>query len=344
MAAHRAYVYQAQGQTPVIENLPTPTPGTDEVVISVKAVALNPLDNYMLDFGAFIGQWPAIAGSDVAGVIENVGSASSNATLGTLKPGVRVLAMTEAFSKLGKLPYGGFQEKLIVHISKVTPIPESLTFADAAIVPIGLWTTWLALQVIGIKPETRYTSSDNKGFLVWGASSSIGSAGMQVARSLGYQVYAAASTQHHEYLKSLGANVVIDYADSTTAVESIISAAKKQGVTITEAFHAIGDLKPVLEIVAAFGGGKVATAQPPNESTPQVESVQWSFVKPDDDEDARNKYDAFIFNRWLPQALLDGTYKPSPKTNVVGKGLESLGDALKTLKNGARGEKFVVEF
>lgn len=346
MATHRAFVYPAQGQTPVIENLATPTPGTDEVVISVKAVALNPLDNYMLDFGAFVGQWPAVAGSDVAGVIESVGSLSSTTTLqeGTLQPGVRVLAMTDAFSKLGKLPYGGFQEKIVVHVSKVTPIPDSLTFTDAAIVPIGLWTTWLALQVIGIKPETKFASSDRKGFLVWGASSSIGSAGVQVARSLGYEVYAASSSQHHEYLKSLGASVVVDYTDSSTAVESIISAAKKQGVTITEAYHAIGDLKPVLDVVAAFGGGKVATAQPPNESTPQVESVQWTFVKPDDDEEARTQYDAFIFNRWLPRALVDGTYKPSPKTTVVGKGLESLGDALKTLKNGARGEKFVVEF
>lgn len=341
MATHRAFVYPAQGQTPTIESLPTPTPGPDEVVISVKAVALNPLDNYMLDFGAFVGQWPAVAGSDVAGVVESVGSSSASTTL---KPGDRVLAMTEAFTKLAKLPYGGFQEKILVHTSKVTPIPDSVAFADAAIVPIGLWTTWLAMQVIGIQPETKYTSSDKKGFLVWGASSSIGSAGIQVARSMGYEVYATASPQHHSYLESLGASVVLDYADPTASAESIICAAKKQGVTITEAYHAIGDLKPVLDVVAAFGGGKVATAQPPNETTPQVASVQWSFVKPEDGEEARTAYDAFIFNRWLPQALLDGTYTPSPKTSVIGKGLEGLGDALKTLKKGASGQKFVVEY
>jgi NADPH:quinone reductase-like Zn-dependent oxidoreductase len=343
MATHRALVYPAQGEKPIVESLPTPTPGPDEVVISIKAVALNSLDNYMLELGAFVGQWPAVAGSDVAGIIESVGPSSSATPQDTLKPGVRVLAMTEAFSKLARPQYGGFQEKVLVHTSKVTPIPSSLGFADAAIIPISVWTTWLALRTIGIQSDTKYTSSDKKCFLVWGASSSIGSAGVQIARSLGYEVYASASPQHHEYLKSLGASVVVDHRDPATAVESVISAAKSHGVAITEAYHAIGDLKPVLDVVAAFGGGKVATAIPPNENTPQVESVEWLFVKPPEGEEAQRAYDGFIYNRWLPQALLDGTHRPSPKTNVVGKGLESLNDALQALKKGVSGEKFVVE-
>ncbi|KEF53942.1 uncharacterized protein A1O9_09737 [Exophiala aquamarina CBS 119918] len=340
MATHRALIYPAQGGTPKLENLPTPTPGPDEVVISVKAVALNGLDNYMLALGAFVGQWPAVAGSDVAGVIESVGSSVPE----THKPGGRVLALTEAFTKLAQTPYGGFQEKILVHVSKVTPIPDSLGFADASIVPTSLWTTWLAMRIIGIQPETKYTSSDKKGFLVWGASSSIGSGGVQVARSLGYEVYASASPQHHEYLKSLGASVVVDHHDPAAAVESLVSAAKSHGVTITEAYHAIGDLKPVLDVVAGFGGGKVASAIPPNENTPQVESVQWSFIVPPQGEAALREYDAFIFNRWLPKALLDGTYKPSPKTKVVGKGLGALNEALRVLQKGVSGEKLVVEY
>lgn len=343
MATHRALVYPAQGQTPKIESLPTPTPGPDEVVVSIKAVALNGLDNYMLELGAFVGQWPAVAGSDVAGIIESVGPSSSTSAQDTLKPGARVLAMTEAFSKLAQPPYGGFQEKVLVHTSKVTPIPDSLGFADAAIIPISVWTSWLAMRTIGIQNDTKYSSSDKKGFLVWGASSSIGSAGVQIARSLGYEVYASASPQHHEYLKSLGASVVVDHRDPAAAVESLISAAKSRGVTITEAYHAIGDLKPVLDVVAGFGGGKVVTAIPPNENSPQVESVEWSFVKPPEGEEAQRAYDGFIYNRWLPQALLDGTHRPSPKTKVVGQGLESLNDALKALKKGVSGEKFVVE-
>lgn len=340
MATHRALIYPAQGGTPKLESLPTPTPGPDEVVISVKAVALNGLDNYMLALGAFVGQWPAVAGSDVAGVVESVGSSVSEA----FKPGVRVLAMTEAFNKLAQTPYGGFQEKILVHASKVAPIPDSLSFADASIAPISLWTTWLAMRVIGIQPDTKYTASDKKGFLVWGASSSIGSGGVQVARSLGYEVYASASPQHHEYMKSLGASVVVDHRDPAAAVESIISSAKSRGVTITEAYHAIGDLKPVLDVVAGFGGGKVATAIPPNESTPQVESVEWSFVVPPQGEEALRAYDTFIFNRWLPQALLDGTYRPSPNTKVIGKGLDSLSEALQVLQKGVSGEKLVVEY
>jgi len=340
MATHRALIFPAQGGTPQLTSLTTPTPGPDEVIISVKAVALNGLDNYMLAMGAFVGQWPAVAGSDVAGVVESVGSSVPE----ILMPGVRVLAMTEAFNKLAQTPYGGFQEKILVHASKVAPIPDSLSFADASVAPISLWTTWLAMRVIGIKPDTWHTPSDKKGFVVWGASSSIGSGGVQVARSLGYEVFASASPQHHEYLKSLGAGVVIDHRDPVAAVEAIISAAKSRGVTIKEAYHAIGDLKPVLDVVAGFGGGKVATAIPPNENNPQVEGVEWTFVVPPQGEDAFRAYDTFIFNTWLPQALQDGIYRPSPMTKVVGKGLESLSEALQVLQKGVSGEKLVVEY
>ena len=347
-ATHKALIYKTQGGTPVVEDLPTPTPGHDEVLVSTKAIALNPLDGYMRDFGAFVGQWPAVAGSDMAGTIESVGTWSSTPASKhnseVLVPGTRVTVRAEAFSKLADPPYGGFQEKVLVHAANVAPIPDSLSFADAAIIPISIWTTWLAMSVIGISTDTKHSPSDKKGFLVWGASGSLGSAGVQIAKSLGYQVYAAASAKHHEYLKTLGATFLVDYNDPATAVEQLVSAAKSDGITIKEAYHAaMGDLKPTLDVLAAFGGGKVADAIPPNETTPHAENVECNFVKPPESDEEQKAIFQWIYNQWLPKALVDGTYKPSPKTRIEGHGLESINDAVNTLQKGVSGEKFVIE-
>lgn len=79
--------------------------------------------------------------------------------------------------------------------------------------------------------DTAYTAADKKGMLVCGDASSIGSAAVQVAKSMGLSVYVTASKKHHEYLKGLGARKVFDYSGENV-VESFLKAGKEDGVTL----------------------------------------------------------------------------------------------------------------
>jgi hypothetical protein len=72
---HQAAILPSKGHALEIGLRPTPTPGPDDLLIEVKSIALNPIDHYMRDMGFVIASYPAIVGSDIAGVVLSAGSA-----------------------------------------------------------------------------------------------------------------------------------------------------------------------------------------------------------------------------------------------------------------------------
>lgn len=326
-----------------LQSVPTPVPGPRELLISVHAVALNPVDTYMRDMGIFLSTYPATIGSDVAGTIEAVGSdipSSSGFTRG-----VRVLAFAPAFQRGGAVPYGAFQEKVAVPFEAVCPIPLSLSFTDAATMPMGVLTAWSGFTSLGLPRSLApiYTATDNQALLVWGASSSMGMSTIQVAKSLGYtQIYATSSPKHHGVLQSLGATHTFDYRSPTVTID-IIATAQNDGAVLKTCYRATGAIQPCLDILSSLSSeGKLASAVNLDATTPSHPVVQSVFVSGPQDPAEAAKHMQFVFQEWLAPRLAQGKHVPGSKVRVVG-GLQDVDSGLDVLKKGVSGEKLVLE-
>ena len=286
--------------------------------------------------------YPTVLGSDVAGTVI---SAGSDLPSDAPKPGTRVAAFATAYYKKGLPDYGSFQTHVLVPAVNVVPLPSNISFNEAALLPMAAATAWAGWYAVGLSRDTAYTAQDKQGLLVWGGASSIGSGAIQVAKSFGFSVYVTASEKHHEYLKGLGASQVFDY-NSEDVVENIVKAAKADGVTVQTGYDAVGQVKPCSDILKQLKGdgpAKLATAVPPSEDTPRVDGVEVAWIYPPEDEKERTEYFHFVFGVWLKEKLARGEYVPSPKVQVVGRGLESIDKGLDELKKGVSGVKLVVE-
>ncbi|KAL9616347.1 MAG: hypothetical protein Q9160_008767 [Pyrenula sp. 1 TL-2023] len=341
-AEHLAALLPNKGSALTVQHRPTPTPGPNELLISVSSIALNPIDWKVRDWGYVVKSFPTVLGSDIAGTVISVGSSvSSDAP----KPGDRVTAFAPFFYTGGAPDYGALQQKVLVPAENVTPIPENLSFNEACILPLAVATTWAGFYCAGISRNTAYTESDKQGILVWGGSSSVGSAVVQAAKLLGFRVYATASEKHSAYIKSLGASRVFDYK-SGGVEDRIVKAAREDGVAISIGYDAVGAHKSCMEILKGLNGSApaklVSAARLPEDLAP-VDGVEVKFVLAPADEKERTEHFRFIFNVWLKEKLADGQIVPSPKVQVLEGGLGAASKGLDQLKAGVSGTKLVLE-
>jgi NADPH:quinone reductase-like Zn-dependent oxidoreductase len=204
----------------VYEDAPDPLIAANEVLVRVKGCALNHLEVWatLLPPGTTFSR-PRILGSDVAGVVEAVGDAVSGVEVGSkvmLQPGMSCgvceacLAGTDnqcsSYSILGQGPWdGGFAELIKVPPANIIPMPENLSFEEAASIPLVFVTAWHMLV-------TRARLQRNEAVLVNAAGSGVGIAATQIARLLGARVIASAGTDAKlEKARALGADEGINY-------------------------------------------------------------------------------------------------------------------------------------
>jgi NADPH:quinone reductase-like Zn-dependent oxidoreductase len=199
------------------EDVPEPALRKDQVLVRVKACALNHLDLWIRK-GLPGVKLPHINGSDVAGDVAEVGEYISD-----LKPGQRVLLapmvfcnhcaecvsnrhnFCRSFTVLGNLVDGGNCELIAVPRVNVIPIPDDLTYDEAASVPLVFLTAWhMLVGRAGIRPGQTV--------LVMGAGSGVGSAAIQVAKLFNCTVITTAGSEAKlEKGKELGADYAIDH-------------------------------------------------------------------------------------------------------------------------------------
>ena len=339
---HLAAIVPSKGSPLEFTKRPTPTPGPNEVLVEVKSIAINPIDYYQVVLGFPPISSPAVVGSDIGGTIISVGSSVDSKEL---KPGSRVAAMAPAFFKQGAPDYGAFQEKALVPATTITLLPNRISFNEASLLPMATITSWLALHVMGIPTDSSYKAPAKHVMLVWGGASSIGSAGIQIAKLLGFKVYTTASEKQHEYLKSLGADRTFDYK-AKDVEESIVKAAKEDGLTLQMCYDAVGQLQSCINILQQSKGeatARLASAIPLSEDSPKGEGVDIQFVKAPDDVEKSTEVIHFVFRVWLKEKLAKGEFVPSPKIQVVDGGLKSLQKGLDEWRKGVSGTKIVLE-
>ena len=178
------------------EDAPRPEPKENEILVRVIAAAVNPVDGSIRSgkYAKFFGSKPPFTpGYDVAGVVEKTG-----AKIDKYKPGDAVYAYLDLDRG------GGYAEYTIVTNEEASAKPKSITFAEAAAVPLAALTAWQALI-----DEAKLDKGQT--VLIHGGSGGVGSFAIQIAKARGAKVIATASTQNQDLLKQLGADVAVDY-------------------------------------------------------------------------------------------------------------------------------------
>src|SRR6266705_1059177 len=176
------------------EEIPRPEPKENEALVRVIASGVNPADpltlsgKYAREIGTHL---PLIPGYDIAGIVE--------------KTGVKITKLKAGDAIYGYPTFGGgWAEYVTVTGGEVAAKPASLSFTEAAAVPMGALTAWQALvDTAQLQPGQT--------ILIHGGSGGVGSFAVQNAKARGARVIATASTANQDLLKQLGADVAIDY-------------------------------------------------------------------------------------------------------------------------------------
>lgn len=219
------------------EDIPDPQMRKDQVLVNVKACSLNHLDLWVRK-GLPGLKLPHILGSDIAGEVVEVGEYVSG-----IKPGQRVLVapmhfcghcvkclagvqnQCREFTVLGNAVDGGNRELFAAFGASVIPIPDLLTFDDAASVPLVFVTAWhMLVGLAGVRPGQTV--------LVLGASSGVGIAAIQIAKMFHCRVITTAGDESKlEKGRALGADYGINHYKQKIA-EEVRKITSKEGVDI----------------------------------------------------------------------------------------------------------------
>jgi NADPH:quinone reductase-like Zn-dependent oxidoreductase len=194
-----------------------------------------------------------------------------------VKKGDRVLGHCVGLAT-GNYAKSAFQNYSLVPEITVSPIPDSMAFEQASVLPLGVSTAASALyQKDFLKlpyPKPGSRSSTGKSILVWGGSGSVGGNAVQLAAASGVKVVATCSQRNFEYVKSLGASEVVDYNDPS-ATDDIVKAL--QGTEFAGVFNSIGEektWKACGAVAEKMGGGLIAATLPPPEGADLGQGVK----------------------------------------------------------------------
>lgn len=179
---------------------PIPTSGEGEVLVRVHATSINPIDvSTRAGSGLsrmYQDQLPVILGWDVSGVVESVG-----ANVTDFKPGDEVYGMP-LFPALAKT----YAEYMVAPAKELARKPKNISHTEAAAMPLVALTAHQGLEAMNLQAGET--------LLVHAAAGGVGHIIVQLAKALGANVIGTASAKNHEFLKSLGADRVIDYTQT----------------------------------------------------------------------------------------------------------------------------------
>ncbi|GAM87679.1 hypothetical protein ANO11243_057060 [Dothideomycetidae sp. 11243] len=342
MAANRAaWLTEPKATFLKIDSAEMPTPGPDEVVIANKAIAINPIEWKMVDYGMFIPKYPHILGSDLSGTVHEVGTDVS-----TLRKGDRITGHSTGLVS-GIPEEGTYQLYTRCHATTIAKIPDSMSFIDAVVLPISISTASLGLYQKGgleLPLPSFNPAKTGKVILIWGGATSIGSSTTQLATASGVTVITTASPRNFAYCRDLGASTVIDY-NAADAVQQVLTAIKSTDAEFAGIFDAVAgppSFKAVFEIAQQAAGRKrISFVLPPPDDRP--DDVEIFNINSPNAATTESNIGKPVWQDYVPQALEKGVLRCLPEPLIVGKGLESLYKGMQTSKQGVSAKKVVVE-
>ncbi len=281
----KAVFFRKHGGNEVLEygDYETPEPRAGEVRVAIRAAAMNHLDVFVRD-GIPGVPLPQIPGADGAGVVDTVGDGVEG-----LSPGDRVLvqpglydntcefcrageqSLCVRFQILGEHVPGTFAEAVVVPARNVFPIPERLSFEQAAAFALVYQTAWrMAVTRGDVRPGQTV--------LIHGAGGGVGGALLEIANLVGARVFATTSGEEKAArLTAAGAAVVIDYAKQDVAKE-VRSLTGKRGVDVV--FDSVGEKTWMTSLKCAAKGGRIVTCGATTGPNPKEELrlVFWNHL------------------------------------------------------------------
>ncbi|WP_137284808.1 zinc-binding dehydrogenase [Halorussus salinisoli] len=284
----KAVQFSDHGDRSVIEydEFPDPTPDRDEVLVDVKAGALNHLDVWTRKgLPGLTLDMPHVPGSDAAGVVLEVGEDVTR-----FEPGDRVAVsagvycgkceycrhgeytMCVNFHVIGEHVRGVHSERAAIPEDNLVEVPTGVEWETAAAAPLVFQTAWRMLL-------SRGNVSPGEDVLVLGASGGVGHAAVQVADYAGANVYATASSEEKlDHARDLGADHVIDY-EAEDFADRIRDLTGKRGVDVVVDHVGAATWRDSLKSLAK--GGRLLTCGATTGGTPNtdINRIFWNQLK-----------------------------------------------------------------
>lgn len=215
------------------------TPASDEVLIRNKVVGLNPIDWKAVRYGFGVYSFPWINGRESAGVVESVGEDVTR-----VKPGDEVILTSTSYRDNRT---STFQQFTIAKGNNVIRKPARLSFNSAATVGVGAVTSTLAfadnlnLLALDDVPTPKPSPKESDSWIViWGGACVTGVYAIQLAKHLDLNVLAVSSNDSAKYVKSFGADIVLDRHEIAGKEQDSIISAIPKGHKITHGFDCVG--------------------------------------------------------------------------------------------------------
>ncbi|KZP13236.1 GroES-like protein [Athelia psychrophila] len=316
-----------------------PTPAAGELLVKIQAAGLNPIDWKIQKYGFAVETYPAIIGSEFSGTVEAVGEGVTS-----FQKGDRVACAGKWVND-----YSAFQQFALAAADFTAKLPPSISFDQAASVPVGVATAAIGLYQTadfgaGLTAPWEQGGKgkyEGKPLLVLGGAGSVGSYAIQFAKLSGFSpIIATASLHNSAHLKSLGATHVIDrHLDTLLLCEEI---AKITSVPIEVVFDAVGGPQTQQSgvDVLAPGGVIASVAQSKlGDAVGDGKSVKSIFASP---FHPHNRDVAVGFASELTAYLESGDIQPN-RIEVLAGGLSGVADGLARLQDGkVSGVKLIV--
>lgn len=260
-----------------------------------------------------------------------------------------------------------FQLYPVVTEALVAELPDSVTFVEGSVLPLAISTACAGLyrkDYLGLPlPAVEGAKPTGQTIVVWGGASSVGATAIQLAVASGLTVLTTASTANHGLVKSLGAHAVFDYRSSNVVQDMVNALANTNFVGLYDAisedasFKAISAIldglnttvnvasvlpydKPTARFAPKYGkfyGNSILNLHPQANDAIFATVLAYSII-----QDPHSDIGEWIWGKYVPQALANGTLKAKPEPFVVGNGLKDIQHGLDVQKKGVSAKKVVI--
>ena len=281
----KAVFFRSHGGSEVLEygDWPDPKPGPGEVVVAIRASAMNQLDVFVRN-GIPGVPLPQVPGADGSGVVQELGPEVTGLTPGDrvlIQPGLwcgtcefclsgeQCLCVT--FRIVGEHAPGTFAEQAVVPAHNLFPIPEKISFEQAAAFPLSYQTAWRMIVGRGaVRPGDTV--------LIHGVGGGVGWAALQVALLCGARVIATTSGEEKaRQARVAGAELVVDYASEDVG-EAVRRHTAKRGVDVV--VDSVGEKTWMTSLRAVRRGGRIVTCGATTGPNPaeEIRLIFWKHI------------------------------------------------------------------
>ena len=307
-------------------------------------------------------KYPFVCGLDTAGEVVEIGPGVTR-----FKVGDRVVGHANGTDEKYNSPANSaFQIYTVLLVNAASPIPSTLSYESAAVLPLGLSTAACGLfqkDQLGLQYPSTSPKPTGKTLLVWGGSTSVGCNAIQLGVAAGYEVFTTCSPRNFDYVQKLGASQAFDY-NSKTVVSDLIHAFEGKR-TVGAISIGARSADNCLDVLNKCKGDKILSMasfpvpQPAPENWPILTTAVsymsgmtsiWVKSKTRGIRTCSifgssllyNEVGKAIYVDFLPRALAEGAYIAAPEPQVIGKGLENIQAGYDLQRKGVSAKKIVI--